>query len=67
MATETDLRYPIGKVEDQVFSNKGGFDSTVKDGYILDIRMCPSLLENSIINLDEHQLNTPYRPGGWTV
>src|ERR1035437_123760 len=66
MSNETDLRYPIGKVEGQIFSNKGGYDEKVKATYLQDIQMCPSLLENAILNLDEQQLNVPYRDGGWT-
>ena len=26
-----------------------------------------ALLEKAILNLDEAQLNTPYREGGWTI
>lgn len=66
MPVETDLRYPIGKVEDQLFSNKGDYEEKVKDAFLLDIQMCPSLLEHAISNLDEQQLNVPYRDGGWT-
>lgn len=61
-----DLRYPIGKVEDQAFSNKGGYDEIIKANYLRDIQSCPSLLEMAISNLDEQQLNIPYRDGGWT-
>lgn len=57
----TDPRYPIGKYEPQPFSDK-----QLKD-WINDIRMLPGALENSILNLDEAQLNTPYREGGWTI
>ena len=66
MSNEKDLRYPIGKVEDQFFSNKGAYDEKVRAAHLHDIQMCPSLLEQAISNLDEHQLNTPYREGGWT-
>ena len=62
----TDLRYPIGKVGDQQFSDRKEYDAKVKEAYLLDIQMCPSLLENAIINLDEQQLNVPYREEGWT-
>ena len=62
-----DLRYPIGKVEDQVFSDKGSYDEKIKNAHILDIKTAPSHLENAILNLDEYQLDTPYRPDGWTV
>jgi hypothetical protein len=57
----TDLRYPIGKYEPQPFSEK-----QLKD-WIIDIRYLPQHLENAVLNLDAHQLNTPYRPEGWTV
>lgn len=62
-----DLRYPIGKVEDQPLSTKDGYDEKVKAAFLLDIRLCPSMLEQAISNLDEHQLNVPYREGGWTT
>lgn len=67
MPGEIDLSYPIGKVEDQLFSNKGDYDEKVKASHLLDIQLCPSMLEQAISNLDEHQLNIPYRDGGWTA
>ncbi|MFZ4057748.1 MAG: YfiT family bacillithiol transferase [Ferruginibacter sp.] len=57
----TDLRYPIGKFEPQPFSEK-----QLKE-WIIDIRFLPQHLENAVLNLDEHQFNTPYRAEGWTV
>lgn len=66
MAADIDLRYPIGKAVDQAYS-KEVFSRKLKDAHILDIRIAPMLLENAILNLDEHQLDTPYRPEGWTV
>lgn len=56
-----DLRYPIGKYEPQPFS------SNQKRLWLQDIQFLPGLIENAIENLDEAQLNTPYRDGGWTV
>lgn len=56
-----DPRYPIGKYEPQVFSDKQ------KQEWLSDIRFLPQVLENTIQNLDESQLNTPYREGGWKV
>lgn len=67
MEETIDLRYPIGKLQDQAGSSNGVFNQKDKEGYILDIRMCPSMLENAILNLDEHQLDTSYRPDGWTL
>lgn len=56
-----DLRYPIGQYEPQPYS------PNQKRLWLQDIQFLPGLLENAIENLDEHQLNTPYRDGGWTV
>ena len=67
MPVATDPRYPIGKVEDQLFSDKGSYDEKAKSAYLLDIQQCPGLLEQAISNLDEHQLSVPYREGGWTA
>ena len=59
--TSTDLRYPIGKAEHQPFSEHQ------KKEWLNDIKFLPQLLETALLNLDEHQLRTPYREGGWTV
>ena len=56
-----DLRYPIGKYEPQPFSARQ------REEWITDIKYLPNHIENSVLNLDEHQLETPYRPEGWTV
>lgn len=56
-----DLRYPIGKYELQPFSQRQ------KEKWLLDLRFLPDELEAAILNLDEEQFQTPYRPGGWTV
>ncbi len=55
------LKYPIGKYVEQPFS-PGQLDE-----WLLDIQLLPKKIEYAITNLDEHQLNTPYREGGWTV
>ncbi len=60
-----DLRYPIGKAIEQPFS-EDGYSENVKAAYLSEIQQCPALLENSISNLDDKQLNFPYRDGGWT-
>ena len=56
-----DPRYPIGKYEPQPFSTKQ------KEDWFADIQFLPQELENAILNLDEQQLDTPYREGGWTL
>src|SRR5690348_7545684 len=57
----TDLRYPIGKYEPQPFSEKQ------KEQWLADIQFLPNAIEAAVNNLDEQQLQTPYREGGWTV
>jgi uncharacterized damage-inducible protein DinB len=66
MAEEEKLRYPIGKESEQK-EYQSEFDEQLKSSLINDIRMLPDLLEFALQNLDEAQLQTPYRPGGWTV
>lgn len=57
----TDLRYPIGKYEPKPYSE------TLKEEWLADIQFLPQAIEYAITNLDEAQLQTPYRDGGWTV
>ncbi len=56
-----DIRFPVGGFLPQPFSQKQ------KEEWLLDIKFLPSALELAIQNLDEAQLQTPYREGGWTV
>ncbi|MFY8126922.1 MAG: YfiT family bacillithiol transferase [Chitinophagaceae bacterium] len=56
-----DPRYPIGLYEPQPFSEQQ------KLNWLADIQFLPIELEKAVLNLDEFQLNTPYREGGWTV
>lgn len=56
-----DPRYPIGKFEPKPFSEAQKLE------WLADIKFLPSLLEAAVNNLDDHQLQTPYREGGWTV
>ncbi len=67
MLWEIDLRYPIGKAEDQPFADKEMYDENIKEVHLNDIQYCPRLLEAAVLNLDEHQLNTSYRDKGWTL
>ena len=56
-----DLKYPIGKYDEQPFSEK------LKEEWIAEIAVLPQHLELVMQNLDVAQLHTAYRPGGWTV
>jgi uncharacterized damage-inducible protein DinB len=57
----SDQRYPIGQYEPQPFSDRQ------KETWLADIRFLPNAVEAALNNLDEAQLHTPYRDGGWTV
>lgn len=57
-----DVRYPIGKFE---FS--GEITKNVLDGWISDLEQLPELVRDAVKNLNQEQLDTPYRDGGWTV
>ena len=56
------LQYPIGR-----FEAPTAFSDAQLKKYIDDIHYLPQLIELAVQNLDEFQLQTPYRPGGWTV
>jgi uncharacterized damage-inducible protein DinB len=60
-STTPDLRYPIGRYEPRSYSEHQ------KQEWLNDIKFLPQSVENAILNLDEAQLQTPYREGGWTV
>lgn len=56
------LRYPIGKF------NKASMDSNqYLERSIFAIETLPVKLQNVVSKLNEAQVNTPYRDGGWTV
>ncbi len=61
LSTEIDYRYPIGEYEPKPFSIEQ------KVEWLADIKFLPLHLENALLNLDEAQIKTPYRQGGWTV
>jgi hypothetical protein len=56
------LRYPIGP-----YQPPAAFDAGALPDYISAIEALPQWLDIIIENLDAHQLDTPYRPGGWTM
>jgi len=56
------LKYPIGKFE---YRDNISFDDLKRA--IEEIKSFPKFLESSVKGLSEEQLDTNYRPGGWTV
>lgn len=57
-----DLRYPIGpfKLDESITTEK-------RQLYIEQIAETPAKLRAAVDGLSSQQLDTPYRPGGWTV
>lgn len=58
----TDLRYPIGRHEPVTT-----LAPEQRRQCIDRIAATPTLLRRAVTGLDERQLDTAYRPGGWTV
>jgi uncharacterized damage-inducible protein DinB len=58
----TDLRYPIGR-----FALVGTLTPVQRAACIGQIAAAPAGLRRAVAGLDDRQLDTPYRPGGWTV
>ncbi len=56
------LSYPIGK-----FEHKGRSSEAQRAQLIEDIEFAPIRLRRAVAGLSDAQLDTPYRPGGWTV
>jgi uncharacterized damage-inducible protein DinB len=62
MTETTDLRYPIGP-----FRRPAGLSTEERTAAIAAIADAPARLREAVAGLDPAQLDTPYRPGGWTV
>jgi hypothetical protein len=58
----TDLRYPIGKAE-----MAARLDDGQRRELIDRIEETPARLRAAVAGLSDEQLDTPYRPDGWTV
>ncbi len=61
--TSVDPRYPVGKF------TWSGAEATADERAerIAQIAACPAGLRAAVRDLDDAQLDTPYRDGGWTV
>ncbi len=57
-----DLRYPVGKFR---FPESISAQDLTK--FIDEIEETPARVRSAVAGLDDTQLDTPYRPGGWTV
>ncbi len=61
-SAEQDLRYPIGRMPKQAV-----LSPAERAAAIADIAGTAALLRGAVTGLDDSQLDTPYRPDGWTV
>ena len=57
-----DLRYPIGRMKVVLPST-----DAVRRAALEDIAALPARMREAVDRLTDVQLDTPYRPGGWTV
>ena len=57
-----DLAYPIGR-----FVAPATVDAAARAALVAQIEGAPRALRAAVEGLDDRQLDTPYRPEGWTV
>jgi len=57
-----DLRFPVGK-----FHYDGSTSPEQQQAFLHDIAQTPAKLRSAVQGLSDAQLDTPYRPDGWTV
>jgi len=62
MAEPEELRYPIGKYRPPAENTPAA-----RAAQIDTLRQLPERLRAAVAGLDDAQLDTPYREGGWTV
>jgi hypothetical protein len=57
-----DLRFPVGK-----FTVDKAVTPATRAACIRQVAEAPALMRAAVAGLTDQQLDTPYRPGGWTV
>ncbi|SDP15632.1 DinB superfamily protein [Paenibacillus sp. yr247] len=57
-----ELRYPIG-----LFAHEGEITREQLQKWMADIESTPARLREAVAGLSDEQLDTPYRPGGWSL
>jgi hypothetical protein len=62
MMVNENLQYPIGK-----HKKPEHIDAGQRERFIQEIAAAPKELRKAVRGLNDAQLNTPYREGGWTV
>jgi uncharacterized damage-inducible protein DinB len=61
-AAETDLRFPIGRFDWNITVSEADYPHL-----IAEIAATPAALRSAVAGLSRDQLETRYRPDGWTV
>jgi DinB family protein len=61
MTPDEKPRYPIGRYQ------PASITAEERAAWIAEIEALPGKLRDAASGLNEKQLDTPYRPGGWTV
>ncbi len=59
---EVDLKYPLGR-----YQAPAVISPEMRADWIEQMAALPGNLSRAVAGLDDAQLDTPYRPGGWTV
>jgi hypothetical protein len=62
MSELENLKFPIGK-----FQKPEKLTKEIIESFIQDIESFPSRLKKEVATLNNDQLDTPYRPQGWTI
>ena len=57
------LRYPVGRME----RLKAPSDRAARAAHIVTVEQTPAAFRSLVNGRTDAQLDTPYRPGGWTV
>ena len=57
------LRYPVGKLP----RHRGPLDRAARERCLATIEGTPARFRSLVAGLSDAQLDTPYRPGGWTI
>ncbi len=60
--TSAELSFPIGR-----FEKPKEITPDILRSYISDISTFPERIRKAVEHLSEEQLDTPYRPDGWTI
>jgi len=61
-AAEIDLRFPIGR-----FQAPATITAATRAEWIETLAAAPAKYRAAVAKLTDEQLDTPYRPGGWTI